>query len=577
MATIVDPDNLRLSSQASSGIPDGEVFINATTTPPTIELISTTEWAGSNFTAAEGVSLQALYSFLKEQWKNNDVDQFYRYQFPMEAITAEQFEFINNWEPLNDTVRSYIRTGGWSEKDGSTEKQAWMGVITLGTIGASQTAYYAWYDTTVPGFLTTPQDFTFSGPVNEPVQVYGNATNGDFDRRTKQLYVYIRPAPVDLGGGVVEGYTFDQSSTAAIGTPAGVTYQVYRFPLSTVVDLDITKTDAEAASLSASLALEIRFDQASLSSSQLAIQLEGGTYNFTHVIQSSTNQVLAPSDIYNWVQYSLRSNGDIDADVGTRTGKLTEQLVTFVGSQLQTFAINNGTEGVLIDDFDTGVTADLAFRDNTNTLRAFPIVASGTITFSNTLQDDPSTRYWMFYTSASSGSWPGANAVLVDDYSGADIAGYLHSVPSTGLSGSQSGTTGATVTNSSAFVVTGDSWSANELAGKVLRVTSASAGGFYFINSNTADTITVDGVFENTSTNQSYAIFDKRTTAVSWTFDYGGSSTRNDGLSGDAPITIVALGLDNAQYVTATGSIGSTAGQNFTVTAPLERNYNDPV
>ena len=331
--------------------------------------------------------------------------------------------------------------------------------------------------------------------------------------------------------------------------------------------------------MSASKAFEIRFDQTSLSSNQLPIQLNGGTYNFTHVIQSSTNQTLVPADIYNWVQYSLRKNVDINADTGTadRIGKLTPALVQFVGPKLQTFAIEGGTEGVLIDDFDTGQTGNLAFRDNTNTLREFPVIASGKITFSGTLVEDPSTRYWMFYTSASSGAWPGASAVIVDDYNGNDVANYLHSSSAVAAQGAANGTTGVTTSGSSAFTVASAGWTVNDYQGKVLEVTSASSAGYYFISSNTADTITIDGTFENSATAQSFQIFNKSNGEVSWNFDYTGGTSRNDGKSGDAPITIVALGLNNAQYITATGSIGSGTGQNFPVTAPLERNYNDPI
>ena len=74
MALVQDPDLLRLSSASSGATPTGEVFIDKNAL--TIELMSTTEFGSSNFTNAEGVTLQALYSFLKEQWKNNDTDEF---------------------------------------------------------------------------------------------------------------------------------------------------------------------------------------------------------------------------------------------------------------------------------------------------------------------------------------------------------------------------------------------------------------------------------------------------------------------------------------------------------------------
>ena len=42
-----------------------------------------------------GVSLQTLYSFIKEEWKNDD--NLIKFPFPMISITSEQFELINGW------------------------------------------------------------------------------------------------------------------------------------------------------------------------------------------------------------------------------------------------------------------------------------------------------------------------------------------------------------------------------------------------------------------------------------------------------------------------------------------------
>ena len=74
MATIVDPDDLTLSSQPRGSTPTGSVYIDASASPPTIQLISSDETGGfgsSPFTSKEGVTLQALYSFLKQQWKED--------------------------------------------------------------------------------------------------------------------------------------------------------------------------------------------------------------------------------------------------------------------------------------------------------------------------------------------------------------------------------------------------------------------------------------------------------------------------------------------------------------------------
>ena len=72
MAIIVDPDNLALTTD-----------IVVDTTAKTIEIKTT--GAVSNAGSTGGVSGQALYSWLKEQWKSSST--FIKFPFPMEAIT----------------------------------------------------------------------------------------------------------------------------------------------------------------------------------------------------------------------------------------------------------------------------------------------------------------------------------------------------------------------------------------------------------------------------------------------------------------------------------------------------------
>jgi hypothetical protein len=43
-----------------------------------------------------------------------------------------------------------------------------------------------------------------------------------------------------------------------------------------------------------------------------------------------------------------------------------------------------------------------------------------------------------------------------------------------------------------------------------------------------------------------------------------------------APITAVAIGLNNAQYVLAVGNIERSNANIITLTAPVERNYTNP-
>ena len=101
MAKITDPDLLTQGTEIE--------FITGSLT---IKLNT-----AGNLTQSDGVSLQTVYSFIKEEWKNDD--NLIRFAFPMTSITAEQFELINgwNWSGSADVDVSashyYLRDGGW--------------------------------------------------------------------------------------------------------------------------------------------------------------------------------------------------------------------------------------------------------------------------------------------------------------------------------------------------------------------------------------------------------------------------------------------------------------------------------
>jgi hypothetical protein len=60
-------------------------------------------------------------------------------------------------------------------------------------------------------------------------------------------------------------------------------------------------------------------------------------------------------------------------------------------------------------------------------------------------------------------------------------------------------------------------------------------------------------------------------------FDYDGNIQRGAGSAGtDAPITVVAQGLSNAQYVKATGTIARSTANSISLVSSLERNYSNP-
>ena len=146
MALIVDPDDLNQSTE-----------VTFDTAAKTIALSQ----AGNLST--DGVTLKALYSFCKEEWKNDA--NLIRHPFPFTPITDEQFELKDGWDFANDASRYLIRTGGWAVVDtNGVTQEMWAGIITLGSskLVPSRTCTDCWYCYQLPaGWCCKPgrQDF----------------------------------------------------------------------------------------------------------------------------------------------------------------------------------------------------------------------------------------------------------------------------------------------------------------------------------------------------------------------------------------------------------------------------------
>lgn len=454
MAIIFDPDQL---NQAT------EVTIN--TAARTITLNT----AGNLST--DGVTLQALYSFLKEEWRTDNT--LIPFPFPMVAITPEQFEFVDNWVPADDATRKLIRTGGWREVDdtGATNRE-YAGIVTLGAIGALNTVYYAFSTD------TAKTDFTYSGPVNEAIQTFGDATNGNFDNRSDILTLYIR----------TQGQSFGQITTTEIGV-SSLTNKVERFPLSEANDLKISASDITISGSAPYTGMSITFFGTAQSRS-----IGGVPYDFGIIIDGNN---ATAEQIYEFVQYQLRQDIDIDAGAGTVNGLLADAMLEFTGDNLATLTAANpigGGSGVYIDNFNSNDTNRISFTDNTAISRTFPFVSAGSINFNSNLVADTNAVYRMFFTTNPAGDYGTSTAVTVNNNAGSPIAG--------NVSGQSS---------------------------------------------------------------------------ISFDFDYDGNTQGGRTAGTDADVTIVAIGLDSAQYVVATGTITRNTGINFSLVSALERNYSNPV
>lgn len=381
MAIIVDPDLL---------VDTTDIVVN--TTNRTIQILTT--GAVDDEGATGGVTLQCLYSWLKEEWKTNAT--YIKYPFPIEAITPEQFEFINGWKPVDDITRKLIRTAGWTEKDaGGTVLRRYMGVVSLGSLGATDQPYYRFS-------ADTATNFTYLGPVNEAVQIFGNLANGDLDHTDGDNFdLYCREL----------GKTFAYSNNAQIGAMT-LTYQVYRFPLSNGTDLKIS-TDAITAD--ATLGATAPWSNITIEyfGTDQMFDVDGDEIDEPYrIIIDDAVGTATTQQIYEKIQWSLRQDADIDTGDSTVNGKVATSLLSFVGDTLV------GANGVYIDGLNSNFLNSVDFYDYNGIVRRYPFVSAGTINFGpNATSGD--FKYWMFF----SDNYGSGSAIIVNDKDGTPITG----------------------------------------------------------------------------------------------------------------------------------------------------------
>ncbi len=399
MALIIDPDDLTYEVVATTAT--GTAMISYITDTLEIELTKV------GALSEDGVTGQALYSKTKEVWRTDTTA--IGFLFPMEGITPEQFEFINDWRPIADASRKLLRTCGFAERDTGTIVMEWMGFISLGNIDATSKtvgdkAYYAFAGD------ASRTVFTFAGPVDEPVQIYGDASNGNIDKRSDILTAYVRE----------QGKTYGQVTTTDIGVST-LTYIAYRFPLSEGTDLKINESDANISTNTPYTNMGIEYFVAAQSSSSfLTADLSGGPFDFHVIVDPATGTA---QEVYNFIQWSLRQDADIDDGAGTVNGYLAEALAEYVGDTFKTVQIGIGGVALDADVLDSNDINGVVFVDDLGTERTFPFVAAGTLNFNSNLVSDTSGEYWMFFTTNPGGNFGTTNAILVDDNAGTDVQG----------------------------------------------------------------------------------------------------------------------------------------------------------
>jgi hypothetical protein len=519
---VSDPDSLsavvRLTNEAPGA--GDEVFIDTVTKKIQLRV--------TGALTIHGVTLKCLYSFLKEEWKDNA--NLIQFPFPMTPITDEQFEFYNGWNldnanttgAENQTSAQLVRTGGWAVKkyDSGTDTngndtERWASVITLGTLGDATTSTDQVYFQQVDSLTTdNTTNFKLTGPVNQAIQFYsdpnGDANTADGYSYSQFLKLFCREW----------AKTYASSALNDIGVTT-LTYQAYRFPLTNSADAKIVNLGVSEANAVGAISpynnMTIKwYTTGQERTGFTTASSNAGSAFFKVIIDADAGNSLPENptaeQIYAHVQAQLRLTTNINDGSSTapetnavKIGKVVPEKLRFIGDDLFTLGQTSISEGVFIDDYNTNDTNRLRFwgygtasGGTEYTTTQLPFTATLRINFGDNLKNDSNSIYRVFFTNDDAGNNSGRDfgtkdAILVLDKSGNTMAGFAN------------------------------------------------------------------------------------TTSVTLTYDYDGNVQRGAGSNNTpVPITVVAIGLGTAQYVKATGTIERTVTNSLSLVAPLERNYSNP-
>ncbi len=365
-----------------------------------------------NLVAKDGVTWQALYSKLVDLWATATYQDS---PFPCYAIDALSGQFqigtdgstYSGWK-FSDTdsnaTRNMLRDGGWSEYSAAGALlQQFSGFVGLGAVNSGAQPYYHL------GATDAPVDFPFADQFNVGVKVFGDATHGNFDKRT-----YAKTFCREYGKKFKSSVLADTGATAT-----GANKQ--NFLISNEDDLKIlgllgaVQATGDTAMAGAPYSgITVAYYTANQSRT-----INSVSCNFKTIIEGNGATL---EQIYAKVQYLLRQGTDINTGgtAGSKIGKIQSDLLAFVGDTLVT------SNSVYIDNIQTADSNRIEFYDDGGTKRTNPYTAAGTISFNSVLVGAGSAYRLMYSAPAGAGNDYGeAGAITVKNAAGVDIAGTI--------------------------------------------------------------------------------------------------------------------------------------------------------
>ena len=349
---------------------------------------------------------RAIISALDDYWHSEPGMSLFR--FPIYAIDETSAKYsigydgnlYNAWHWKDAVTKAQIKSIGWRQYSSmGVIQEEWFGVTTPpGGIPDNARPYYQ----KVAG--GDPIIFTHAGAVNEAVQVYGDASHGNFDNRSF-FRIFAREAE----------YVFSSADLASVSRSATGAYS-QAFGLTITPDDKITHSDV--------VVNDQPYNNIVLNyyTTPQMCDIGGSMYPFEITIDNAVAN-LNRFQMYERSQYLLRQNSDISQTAVQVIGKTADSLMWFVGTTLYTRAYIYGLD---VNDIN-----DVVFVDQSGVERRYPFASAGTFTFDSLITGAPVAKYSVLFFDPSAfqnDEWGTAGAVIVNDKDGNPITGTVGGV-----------------------------------------------------------------------------------------------------------------------------------------------------
>jgi hypothetical protein len=259
---------------------------------------------------------------------------------------SSMLELDFGWEFATGSTIGLLRDTGFAYRSNSTIVAEYAGFVQAGTLAT---------DADVPYYLlgsdTVPVDFGVANEFNEAIQVYGDASHGNFDKRSA-AYFYSREA----------SKTYGYYDLAAEQSLSALTYRSYLVPMTTATDSAIS-VPAPTGSPYTGMTLTVSVATNTINSI---------VYNFAEgEIEANSGTV---QQVYDWYQDKLLSSADIDAGAATQRGDTYGgATLSFAGGVLTT------SQGLTIKNIATADVSNVIHTDDLGIGRQEAFVPSFTL------------------------------------------------------------------------------------------------------------------------------------------------------------------------------------------------------